>query len=288
MADNPEKILIGIISKNRADILPMAIQSALAQRNVEISVAVYDDNSTDNTRLLAKRFPQVEWHFSEFDLGYVFGRNKLMTETDAQFYCSLDDDSWFLSESELKIALDTFNSDPNIAAIAFDILSPDRPHTLPIAKPIETNMFIGCGHVLRLSAVKEVGFYEPNPGFYGGEEIDLCIRLIDKGYKIVKLPGIHVWHDKTMVSRDVKRQIRSGVCNDMVFAFRRIPGMKVWPILLLKALSHLRFSLLNNKMKFLSSSINGLKDFATLLVRKEIRRKPVSNAAYKKYFFFGK
>ena len=43
------KVLIGITSKNRASILPKAIQSALGQRYSDMEVAVYDDNSTDGS-----------------------------------------------------------------------------------------------------------------------------------------------------------------------------------------------------------------------------------------------
>lgn len=283
MANHDEEILIGIISKNRAQILPQAINSAQNQQDVKILVSIFDDNSSDETKILADKFIGVNWYFSALSKGYLFGRNKLMRETNAPFYCSLDDDSWFLNNDELGIAIQIFEHDPQIAAVAFDILSPDRPNPNPKDTPVETNIFIGCGHVLRLSAVRQVGFYEENPGFYGGEEKDLCIRLMDHGYKIVKLPGVHVWHDKTTIARDIKAQHRSGVCNDLVFAYRRIPGLKVWPLILFKTLSHFRFSLFFQEEKLLTPCIMGLVDFYRLLILRKLTRKPVSNATFKKY-----
>src|SRR5437762_12405020 len=56
-----------------------------------------------------------------------------------------------------------------------------------------------------LSAAREVGLYEANPGSYGVEEKDLCLRLLDAGYKIVKLSGVHVWHDKTEIRSEERR-----------------------------------------------------------------------------------
>ena len=67
-------------------------------------------------------------------------------------------------------------------------------------------MFIGCGHVVRLAAVHAVGVYEPAPGSYGGEEKDLSLRLMDAGYAILSLPGVHVWHEKTSIARVVPKQ----------------------------------------------------------------------------------
>lgn len=288
MADIHKEVLVGIISKNRASILPFAIESAWNQKNVKVLISVFDDNSSDDTKSLTDKYKEVLWYFSESNKGYLFGRNKLMSESSCPFYCSLDDDSWFIHGNELEIALRVMDSDSNIAAIAFDILSPDRPTPALISEPIETNIFIGCGHLLRLSYVEEVGYYEQNPGFYGGEEKDLCIKLMDKGYKIVKLPGVHVWHDKTMIARNTQAQHRSGVCNDLVFAFRRIPGLKMWGILSFKIFSHLRFSIFGKNKKLIKPCIQGLLDFSNLLIRNKLIRKPVSNATFRKFISLNK
>ena len=56
------------------------------------------------------------------------------------------------------------------------------------------------------------------------------------------MPGVHVWHDKTVVARNQKAQHRSGVCNDLTFALRRCPFPMMLIVLPGKILSHLRFS----------------------------------------------
>jgi hypothetical protein len=89
---------------------------------------------------------------------------------------------------------------PKVAAVAFDILSPDRKKATLRSEPRPTHMFIDCGHILRISAVRECGFYVPGPGFYGSEEMDLCLRLLDRNWEIHFLPGVHIWHDKTTVA----------------------------------------------------------------------------------------
>ncbi len=236
------RALVGIVSRNRAGILPKALDSALAQTTPNVGIAVIDDASTDNTRHLEAKYPTVDWEFRSEPDGYMSARNEFMAREGLDFFVSLDDDSWFVVGDEITVALEYFKSDPMLAAVAFDILSPDRPQTRTRGSADKVGMFIGCGHVLRLSAVRAVGAYVPAPGGYGGEEKDLCLRLLDAGYKVVRLSGVHVWHDKTLAARDVTWQHSSGVCNDLAMAVRRAPLPLLAAIVTAKIFRHLKFS----------------------------------------------
>jgi GT2 family glycosyltransferase len=236
-------VLIGIVTHNRVSILPKAIQSALSQSYPNLQVSVLDDGSSDGTSALQTDFPAVRWYRWESPRGYLEARNHFMCTTIADYYLSLDDDAWFLEGDEVAVAIAHMESKPRVGALAFDILSPDRPNPAARSAPRPTSMFIGCGHVVRISALRECGFYAPSPGLYGSEEKDLCLRLLDGQWDIHLLPGVHVWHDKSAVARDQFAQHRSGVCNDLVFALRRCPLPLMLAILPVKMMSHLRFSL---------------------------------------------
>lgn len=236
------KVLIGITTHNRADILARSIQSALDQDYADKEIAVVDDASTDDTPLLRSQFRDVTWLRAERNRGYMVARNHLMALDGSDYFVSLDDDAWFLQGDEIAISIDYMMRHSNVAAVAFDIISPDRPTSVPRTEPQPAAMFIGCGHVLRLAAVRQVGGYEAAPGSYGGEEKDLCLRLLDAEYQIVKLPGVHVWHDKTAVARNIAAQHRSGVCNDLVFTLRRTPVLLLPIAMLTKFYRHWRFS----------------------------------------------
>jgi len=277
------KVLIGIVSNNRMNILPKAIDSALIQNYTNKEIKIFDDNSSDNTKLLKEKYPQVNWFFSLVNKGYLYARNIMMQETDAEYYCSLDDDSWFLKEDTLTGAIDYLEKYNDVAAIGFDMATPAEPEIKPKKGPFETNLFIGCGHVLRLSAVKEVGYYYSFPGFYGGEEKDLCIRLIDKGYKIIKSPGDYVWHDKSNVARNLNEQHISGVCNDLVFCWIRTPIAILLPLLLIKILKHIRFGLFNKQQMLVLSTLAGIVKFFKFLFQGKIKREPVSFKAFSEY-----
>lgn len=279
------KVLIGITSKNREAILPKAITSGLTQSYPDKEVAVYDDASTDGTARLAPKFPQVKWVLSNVPHGYVYARNMFLTLSPNDAFCSLDDDSWFLTDNGLDVAVSYMKGHPEVGAIAFDILSPDNDdkQRLTTVNPVETAMYIGCGHLLRTDVVKKLNGYIPNPGFYGGEEKDLCIRLMNAGYKIVKLEGLYIWHDKTSVARNLPRQHRSGVCNDMVFTYRRVPGWLLLPVLGYKLYSHLKFSAFYKQASLIIPCLQGFGDFFRFLFRGNKQRKAVSYNTYRKF-----
>ena len=118
------KAWVGVVTKNRAGILPRSIESALSQ--AAATVSVIDDGSTDATRELVKRFPSVEWITWPKSRGYVAARNYWIANATAEYFSGLDDDAWFLQGDEIGKAVSAMEKNPRTGAIAFDILSPDR------------------------------------------------------------------------------------------------------------------------------------------------------------------
>lgn len=283
------RVLIGITSKNRVSILPKAIESSLNQSYSHKDIWVYDDASTDATITLKNNYPEINWIFSDIAHGYLYARNLFMKKEGYDYFCSLDDDAWFINNSAIQKALEYMNSNPNIGALGFDMLSPDAPdQNTANSHFIESNNFIGCGHIINLKAAKKIGYYTPNPGFYGGEEKDFCIRLINSGYKIITYKGMYVWHDKTVIARNLSKQHQSGVCNDLVFTYRRAPLVILIPAIFVKIYKHLSFSIRYKKEKLLTPCLNGLKDFFKWLLTKKTQREAVSLRAFSSYLELGK
>lgn len=227
------KVCIGITTKNRRDILPDAIESALKQEYSNKEIYVFDDGSTDGTFELRKKYRNLKWERVEKSIGLLEARNRMMRLCDADIFVSLDDDAWFLKNDEVAIAVEYFKKNENIGAIAFDILETrsERYREVNRTKPLPTNFFKGAGHALRLGVVQEAGFYIPFPVKYGHEEKDLGIRILDRGYEIWMLPGVHVWHDYTMIARDRIEQDFGFMVNDLIYRYRRVPLLYLIPVL---------------------------------------------------------
>ena len=275
-----QKILLGIVTRNRSGLVSKAISSALAQRGCALRVAVVDDGSTDKTSKLAKQFPMIDWTHRWPSQGYMAARNNWMASTDEDYFVSLDDDAWFLDGDEISVALEFLQSNPLVAAIAFDILSPERHTPSPRLAPRPAAAFVGCGHVLRLAAVRSVGVYEAFPGSYGGEEKDLCLRLLDAGYGVVILPGVHVWHERTSVGRNSVEQHRSSVCNDLVSTLRRAPAILLPAAFLVKCYQHFRFSW---KQGLTLPCLEGFRLFLRSLRQSWRSRRPVKASTLRQF-----
>lgn len=271
------RVMVGIATFNRAALLPKAISSAQAQDHAQVELAVLDDASTDETPQLRPSFPGVRWERREHGIGIVEARNYLMRSFTGEYFAGLDDDAWFVGADELRIAVAHLESHPRVAAIAFDILSPDRPGTQARSAARQVAMYIGCGHLLRMSAVRELGFYEATPGKYGSEEKDLCLRMLDAGWEVHFLPGAHVWHEKTVLARDLDAQHRSGVCNDLSFALRRCPFPAILGIFPYKLASHAWWSVRHRR---LGAFWRGAGDFFRNFAEVSRARNPVRLATF--------
>ncbi len=301
------KVCIGITTYNRAAILRTAIQSAISQDYDNKEIVVVDDASTDETPELQAEFPDVRWIRSEKSIGYRAARNLMMSETDADLFCSLDDDSWFTQPDGLRQGVQLFASRADLGGLGFEILDQGHPTGSAELRTVPSNMFIGCGHLVRLSAAREVGLYHDLPGEYGGEEKDLCLRLLDAGYDVVRLSGVHIWHDKTFLTRDVARQHFSGVRNDLWLTFSRAPATMLTWLLPGKMISNLRFALLfglkdsarlsefdrriradNGRFVFVKPSLRAICSFTRLALSRFSERQPVRGETFRDYLRRGR
>lgn len=273
-------VAITIITRNRAAVLPRAIESALAQDYAAREIWVLDDASEDETPSLAARYPGVRWQRSERRMGIPAARNRLMQTCGADLVVGLDDDAWFLEPDAISTGVAAMAADPRIGALAFDVVAPGRTLRHGRGEPQPWHAFQGCGHMLRMSAVREVGMYASTHGWYGAEEKDLSLRLLDAGHEIALLPGVHVWHDKSAIARDVPAQHASGVCNDMIFTFRRAPASVLAWLVPAKAASHIGFSLRHGLLR---PCLEGLAKFAAYLPRIRASLRPVRMSTWREY-----
>ena len=117
------------------------------------------------------------------------------------YVLSVDDDSWFVEPDGLARAVAFLDSHVDVAAVACNIETKDGLVYFPkAAAPFDAPWYVGCGHLLRRSAVESVGLYMPEL-YRQGEEKDRCLRLLGAGYRVVALPDVMVFHDKSEKGR---------------------------------------------------------------------------------------
>lgn len=241
MTDATFSILI--TTKNRITDLVFTLSkiNSLLQEN-SVECVVFDDGSTDGTYEYVKQnFPRVQLERNAVSKGYIFCRNKMLNETRADYAISLDDDAHFVTENPLECIQQHFEENTNCGLIALRIFwGLQEPSSIVSSEESHrVQGFVGCAHVWRMSAWRDIPNYPEWFVFYG-EENFASYQLLKKKWKIHYLPEVLVNHRVDVKSRknntDYTIRLRRSLCSGwyLLFLFcpiRLIPrkiGYSLW------------------------------------------------------------
>lgn len=278
------KILFGIPTFGRNELAKRSLRSALEQSRRPDEIRVVEEAGT------AKPF---QWEGPEKvgitrnkqRGGPMVGRNQMMLESDADIFIGLDDDSHFMDPDVIEKAEEIFTTNPKIGALYFEVLMEGDEARKERTPPRQVRTFVGCGCALRIQAVKEVGGYEKLPGLFYGEESDLALRLLDRGWETWKVRGYHVWHARKFLQRNRKDRAAErmwGTMNDLALIFRHCPGLAMWGYLFGNLLNHILFSL-RSPGERLGPTVVGIGKFVMGLPQVVPTRKPVRPETWQRY-----
>jgi GT2 family glycosyltransferase len=278
------KVLFGIPTFGRNELAKKSVRSALEQSRRPDEIRVVEEAGTSEP--FRWEGPEmVRITRNEQRGGPLLGRNQMMLESDADIFIGLDDDSYFLDPDVIEKAEEIFTTSPKVGALYFEVLLEGGEGRKERTPPRQVRTFVGCGCALRIRAVKEVGGYEKLPGLFYGEESDLALRLLDRGWETWKVPGYHVWHARKFLQRS--RQDRAaermwGTMNDLALIFRHCPGLAMWGYLFGNLLNHILF-LLRSPAERLTPTLVGIGKFLRGLPKAVHTRKPVRLETWHRY-----
>ena len=187
-------------------------------------LVVADNGSTDNSvAFLKTHFPQIRVIEMDHNYGFAEGYNRALSQIDADIYCILNSDVR-VTKNWMEPAMNFFEKDQTIAAIQPKILS-DRDwsrfeHAGAAGGFIDKYGYPFCrGRIMnaieydkgQYNARSEIFWasgaclfiradvFRQNGGFDADyfahmEEIDLCWRLKNRGYRIAYCPKSRVYH----------------------------------------------------------------------------------------------
>jgi glycosyltransferase involved in cell wall biosynthesis len=230
----PLSATVVITTKNRKADLATAIESALAQ-TAKPEVLVVDDGSTDGTAEMAReRFPTVRLERVEVSRGYIVQRNRAAALASGEIIFSIDDDATFSTPNTIAQTLAEFDR-PRVGAVAIPFINvkqkPDIYQLAPDSQGVYVAFsYIGTAHALRRELFLDLGGYREFL-FHQGEEMDLTMRMLDKGH-VVRLGRADPIHHFESPRRDFKRMDLYGRRNDVLFAWHNVP-MPYFPLHLL-------------------------------------------------------
>lgn len=210
------KFSILITTFNRLEELKITLIALKPYLQQGTKIIICDDASTDGTsKFLKKTYPEIKLLANLENKGLIYSRNLLMSQVKTPYAISLDDDANFLSENPLVDILTYFEQNSRCAVISFRIFwglsFPVSIESSKKAKAVKS--FVGCGHVWRMAAWKEIPDY---PDWYEmyGEENFASLHLFKKGWEVHYLPSVLVHHRVDNKARKLnkdfyKRQYKS-------------------------------------------------------------------------------
>jgi glycosyltransferase involved in cell wall biosynthesis len=114
----PYKASVIVPTYNRADVLPSAIDSILAQTTKDFEIIIVDDGSTDNTREVLEPYlarPNIRYIYQE-NQKQAAARNNGILHSKSEYVGFLDsDDFWYPEKLELQIK--TLEEHPEVGMV---------------------------------------------------------------------------------------------------------------------------------------------------------------------------
>lgn len=247
MSESFDKPLVSyaIICHNRKDELREALYSIFAQDYKPIEIIVIDNNSSDGTEALFKtEFAQPNIYFERLheNLGVSGGRNVAMGKAQGEIMIIIDDDATVVDPHATAIVIEKFKNDLSIGALAFKIVDHGtrdiqinkkgfrlrRDNKVDLDTEFENWGFRGAGHAIRKHVYKEVGPY-PDYFPYGHEELDICLKILNAGYRIIYFPKVEVTHKRITIGRLPRPEIMAvSLENRIKVALRNLPWCYVF------------------------------------------------------------
>lgn len=223
-----------VISHNRKPMVLACLRSVAAQaRGPETEVIVVDNASTDGTvQAVGQEFPEVIMVCLPRNDGPSAARNAGIEKARGDMLIFIDDDAEFVSSEVAATVVSRFAEEPDLAIIAFRIINAYSDQVMAYDFPgadvshadeeFETTWFVGCGFALRKRVLQASGpFFAPL--FINAEELDLCYRILDAGYRVKYLPSVTVRHYKPARREVTASYFAYDVRSRFLVAWRHLP-----------------------------------------------------------------
>lgn len=206
------KFSILITTKNRLDDLKITLHKTkqlISDHSVECIIC--DDGSTDDTYdYILENYPKIQVFRHKKSKGLIYSRNQLLKKTKAKYAISLDDDAHFITNNVLKSIEYYFAKNTNCAVLAFRIFWSLKPPIIIDSKEKaqRVNGFVGCGHVWRMEAWRDIPEYPSWFVFYGEEDF-AAFQLHKKSWEIWYVPEVLVHHRVNVTQRKLQKDYMS-------------------------------------------------------------------------------
>ena len=221
---NLPRVAVVILNWNGINYLKQFLPSICASTYPNLDIIIGDNASTDDSVLFVRdNFPQVKIIINEQNYGFAGGYNKILSQLDHDYFILLNSDVE-VEPNWIQPVISLMESDSKIAAAQPKILSQVNKHSFEYAGAaggfiddfgypfcrgrlfdaleLDKGQYNESSEVFWASGaaffIKKSNWLEMNgldeDFFAHMEEIDLCWRLKNEGYKIMYCADSQVYH----------------------------------------------------------------------------------------------
>lgn len=245
------------------DFLPVVIEKSMAVADVWVA----DNNSSDSSvEMLREKFPQVKVLINKKNGGYATGYNQALKQIEAEYYVLLNSDIE-VTDNWIEPVIDLMDNDKSIAACQPKILSFYEKDKFEYAGAsggyIDKLGYPFCRGRLFQSLETDNGQYDDAVEVFwasgacmfvrskvfhesGGldddffahmEEIDLCWRMKNNGYKIMVCPTSKVYHvGGGTLPKNSPRKTYLNFRNNFSLLYKNLPSNRMFQVFTIRLL----------------------------------------------------
>jgi GT2 family glycosyltransferase len=300
------KLSIVILNWNGSQHLRRFLPSVIINSNYDwAEIVVADNNSDDDSReVIDREFPGVKLIRLDLNYGFAEGYNRALEYNNAEYLMLLNSDVE-VTANWLEPMIEFMDAHPFVAACQPKIIHLDQPGKFEYAgasggfidrygypfcrgrminfqeedagqydNKISVFWASGAAMLIRGKLWHESGGFDPD--FWAHmEEIDLCWRMKNRGYKVVVCPESKVFHlGGGTLSYGSPQKIFLNFRNNLFVLYKNLPHGKLYITLIIRmildGLAALQF-LFTGQYKAFTMVVTAHRDFYKSL--KQLRRK---------------
>jgi glycosyltransferase involved in cell wall biosynthesis len=212
---DPPRISVVICAYNAERTMDACLASLRALRYPNFEVIVVDDGSTDRTAEIARRYPEFRL-ISQPNKGLSVARNVGMEAASGEIIAYTDSDcvvdpDWltylaykFLQADFVGVGGPNLPPPEDSAVAAYVAAAPGGPTHVLVSDEVAEHV-PGCNMAFRKQALREIGGFDPLHRA-AGDDVDVCWRLQNQGYRIGFSAAAQVWHFRRNTVRAYLKQ----------------------------------------------------------------------------------
>jgi len=261
------KVAVALLCYNNVDLLEQFLPKVIATvpNTPDYKIFVIDNASTDSTPEFLEQFrDNIEVITVKINRGFTNGYKTGLAKIDAEIFCLLSSDVE-VSENWIQPAIELFDNDPKVGVVQPKVRSWHEREKFEYAGAsggfIDHLGFPFCRGRIFYDQETDTGQYDNNMEIFwasgacffvraklyeesGGldddfyahmEEIDLCWRLKNIGYKIMVCPASTVYHiGGAVISYGSPEKTYRNHRNNLIMMVKNLPGKEVFPKILLR------------------------------------------------------